>query len=256
MLISCFRDDIFLEKKILITGCTSGIGQEVAFLLSSLGCSLLLLGRNKNKLNQLISKLSFPDRHSQLVVDLSVPNALFELKSDIAQYGPLDGIFHSAGVALVKPTKLITSDDINKVLSPSIYASLDISRLACSSKIISPNSSIVFMSSVSSILGTSCMSLYSASKGAIDSLTRSLAIELAPRKVRVNTIVSGAVETPMHENLSSLLTAEMLEDYRQRHPLGFGQPESVASAVTFLLSDASCWITGSQFIIDGGYSAQ
>ncbi|MDA7676989.1 SDR family oxidoreductase [bacterium] len=253
---SCFRDDLFHGKKILITGCTSGIGKHVAIQLSKLGCSLLLVGRNSIKLDQLVHNLSFSNRHSKLVADLSLSDALFDLKSDIIKFGPLDGVFHSAGIGLIKPTKLLKSDDINHVFAPSVYAALDISRMACSSKVISPNSSIVFMSSVSSILGTSCMSLYSASKGAIDSLSRSLAVELAPRKIRVNSIVSGAVQTPMHENLSSSLTAEMLEDYRQRHPLGFGTSESISNAVIFLLSESSCWITGTQLIIDGGYSAQ
>ena len=114
--------------------------------------------------------------------------------------------------------------------------------------------SIVFMSSVASITGQKGMSLYSASRAALDGAVRSLACELAGNNIRVNSVISGAVETPMHAKLTGSLPQESIQDYENKHLLGFGQPNDIANAVLFLLSDASKWITGSSLVVDGGYS--
>ena len=116
--------------------------------------------------------------------------------------------------------------------------------------------SIVFMSSVASLIGQSGMSIYSASKGAIDAAMRSLACELAENKIRVNSIVAAAVETEMHQRLTKNMSTETLNTYKEKHLLGFGQAEDIANAATFLLSNASKWITGTTMVVDGGYSCR
>jgi NAD(P)-dependent dehydrogenase (short-subunit alcohol dehydrogenase family) len=115
--------------------------------------------------------------------------------------------------------------------------------------------SMIFMSSFSSVRGKQGMSAYCAAKAGLDGMVRALALEVASRRIRVNSIVAGAVETEMHQSIVADINEEAVEDYRSRHPLGFGQPEDVANAAIFLLSDASRWITGSAMAVDGGAAA-
>ncbi|MBV8135452.1 MAG: SDR family oxidoreductase, partial [Deltaproteobacteria bacterium] len=116
--------------------------------------------------------------------------------------------------------------------------------------------SIVFLSSVIAFSGKPAVSVYGATKAALMGLTKSLAVELAPDRVRVNSIAPGFVETEMFEEARAVMTDEQVEALRQAHPLGFGSARDVAHAVAFLLADTGRWITGSTLIVDGGYSAQ
>jgi NAD(P)-dependent dehydrogenase (short-subunit alcohol dehydrogenase family) len=112
------------------------------------------------------------------------------------------------------------------------------------------------MSSVASITGQKGLSVYSASKGAVDAAARSLASEFADKNLRVNTVVSGAVITEMHDRLTGDLPEESIKDYEDKHLLGFGEPRDIANAALYLLSDASKWVTGTSLVVDGGYSCQ
>jgi NAD(P)-dependent dehydrogenase (short-subunit alcohol dehydrogenase family) len=114
----------------------------------------------------------------------------------------------------------------------------------------------VIMSSAAGLRGQSGMAAYSASKAAVDGLVRSLAVELAPRQIRVNSIAAGAVKTAMHERLMTTLPQVAMEAYEAKHLLGFGNAEDVAAAAVFLLSPASCWITGTTMVVDGGYTVR
>jgi NAD(P)-dependent dehydrogenase (short-subunit alcohol dehydrogenase family) len=122
--------------------------------------------------------------------------------------------------------------------------------------LVKDSGSIVFMSSVAATHGQTGMSLYCASKGAIESLTRAAAVELAPRRIRVNAIRAGAFASPMHTRITQGMTEAAIDAYAAKHLFGFGRPEDVAHAVVFLLSDMAKWVTGSIFTIDGGYSAK
>lgn len=100
------------------------------------------------------------------------------------------------------------------------------------------------------------MTAYSAAKAAVDGMMRSLAVELAPRGIRVNSIAAGAVETAMHGRLANTLPSAAMEAYEAKHLLGFGRPEDVASAAVFLLSPAARWITGTTMVVDGGFTVR
>jgi NAD(P)-dependent dehydrogenase (short-subunit alcohol dehydrogenase family) len=116
-------------------------------------------------------------------------------------------------------------------------------------------SSIVFISSVAALVGEPGASVYSAAKGALISLARSLAVELAAERVRVNCVIPGLVRTPMGDRLVKLLSPAEALELEKRHCLGFGDPSDIAAAVAFLLSDDARWITGTTLVVDGGYSA-
>lgn len=114
----------------------------------------------------------------------------------------------------------------------------------------------MFMSSVAGLRGTAGMVGYSATKAAIDGMVRSLACELAPRLIRVNSIAAGGVQTEMHERLAKTMGEATLSQYEGRHLLGFGRPEDIANAALFLLGPGSRWITGMTMSVDGGFTAQ
>jgi NAD(P)-dependent dehydrogenase (short-subunit alcohol dehydrogenase family) len=120
---------------------------------------------------------------------------------------------------------------------------------------ISNDASIVFVSSIVGLFGQPGKSAYSASKGALIAASKCLALELASRKIRVNTVLPALVETDMSNKILEGMNEESKNNILKMHPLGFGKPEDVANAIAFLLSSASSWITGVEFVIDGGYSA-
>ena len=187
---------------------------------------------------------------------MSIPDSIYlAIKTLPSDWLPLHGVFHAAGNELVKPIKLSSSSDFDLLMSVSSRAALNIGRAVASKGIMTHGGSLVFMSSVAAVTGTPGLSLYSASKGAIEAATRSLAVELAPKNIRVNAITAGAVETPMHQRLTMGMSESALNDYRNRHPLGFGMPSDISSLAAFLMTDASRWMTGSCAVMDGGYSA-
>lgn len=252
---SVFSDKALKDCRILVTGASSGIGANAAMFFSSLGAQVILVGRNAHKLDSIASQLS--GRSSLVkVVDLSSPDLIYhEIKNLPSEWLPLDGIFHAAGNELVKPIKFIKSSDFHSLMSVSVQTALSIGRAVSSKGVMSCGGSLVFMSSVAAITGTSGLTLYSASKGAIESMTRSLAVELSSKSIRVNSITAGAVETPMHQRLLEGMPKDAVQDYLDRHPLGFGQPSDISNSAAFLISDASRWMTGACIVLDGGYSA-
>tara|TARA_B100000073_G_C23683445_1_gene553499 strand:- start:251 stop:1030 length:780 start_codon:yes stop_codon:yes gene_type:complete len=254
--INIFQDNLFLEKKILITGATSGIGYECVRNLSSMGANLILTGRSSEKLDEI--KISLDKRSNVLTIqkDFSKRNAGSSLiKSLPPEWLPLDGMFHAAGNILVKPLSLSNREDFDNLAQVSLHTILEISKFISKKKYFANGSSIVLMSSIASILGTTGLAYYSSIKSSINSICNSMAIELATKGIRVNTILAGAVETNMHKKITSILSKDLIEKYENKHLLGFGKAEDISHMVSFLLSPASRWITGSSIIVDGGFSA-
>ncbi len=249
-----FAPNIFFKKNFFVTGATSGIGEFTSLALSKLGANLILIGRDKSKLLNLKKKLG--EKHLYLQLDLSKDDSIFETFKKLPTKSlPLHGGFHASGSELVKPLSITKAKDLYKSISNASAVALSIGRAAASKKLFEDNSSIVFMSSISSKYGTEGMSVYSSSKGCIDSMVKSMAIELIKRKIRFNSINAGAVNTPMHKKLLTNMSPESILNYEKKHPLGFGSPDDISNLVIFLLSDASKWITGTSIVIDGGYSS-
>lgn len=251
-----FSPDALRGKRILVTGASSGIGRETAIRLSRVGADLVVMGRDEGRLAATLAELA-PGDHGVRAGPLDDADAVADLVADLAKAsGPLHGVFHSAGSSLVLPAKLTKNRHLDEVFGAGFRGAFGIARAAARKAVIADGGSVVFMSSVSSTRGRQGMVAYSAAKAAVDGMVRALATELAPRRIRANSIVSGAVETQMHNDFVQSVDETLVANYRNLHLLGFGSPGDIADAATFLLSDASRWVTGTSMAVDGGYTAK
>jgi NAD(P)-dependent dehydrogenase (short-subunit alcohol dehydrogenase family) len=242
-------------RRILVTGASSGIGRETSILLSKLGARLILVARDKDRLEETKSHLEGND-HGIEVCDLSVYETIPQWLRGLAnRYGPLDGLLHSAGIQITVPLKVMESDQVETLWRVNVTASLWLAKGFRQRLVNNTGGSLVFISSIAGLVGQPALAAYSASKGAIIGLTHSLAMELAPQKIRVNCIAPAHVATKMSQEFSSGLSSEQYAAIEREHPLGIGEPIDVANAAAFLLSSAARWITGSTLVVDGGYTA-
>lgn len=250
---SIFSSSALAGKTILVTGASSGIGRGTAYLLSLSGARLILNGRDEERLSSTLSRLS-GSGHVAVPASLNDVDCVSTWVKDLsATYGVLDGIFHAAGILQLKPVRLIRQQDIVNAISSSLMAGFGLAKAVASKGVIRDGGSMVFMSSVVGSRGQSGMCTYSAAKSGVEGLVRSLSCEVAPRKIRVNAIAAGSVETEMAKNLRNLMGEENSMLLERHHLLGLGGIEDIANAALFLLSPASTWITGTVMVVDGGY---
>lgn len=245
------------NRRYLITGAASGIGRAAAVALSQMGENVLLVDINQEGILE-TGKLCL-NQVNYLNLDLSkIENIASEITSAISECGKLNGIIHAAGIPYIAPLKAITADKLQNVLAVNTVAAAEIARVFCSRKnYAGEHGSIVFISSVyAASIGCPCNSGYAMSKAAIEGLTKALAMEMAPRKIRVNCVAPGFIRTPMDKAIAVYFDAQHEETIEKLHPLGGGDPYDIACAITYLLSDASKWVTGTILHVDGGFSAQ
>lgn len=251
-----FAQDSLAGRLVLVTGASSGIGKVAAVQFSRCGAKLALVGRDPMRLEQTAGLLE-GSGHSVHSIDLTQADASAEAVQAIAaQRGTLHGVFHSAGTSLVLPAKLTKDRHLDDVFGAGVRGAFGVARAAAKKGVLADGGSLVFMSSVSSPRGRQGMAAYSAAKAAVDGMIRVVAIELAPRRIRANSIISGAVRTEMHEQFVGSMSEDIVRSYEELHVLGFGEPMDIGNAATFLLSDASSWITGTSLVVDGGYTAK
>ncbi|MCU0461920.1 MAG: SDR family oxidoreductase [Bacteroidales bacterium] len=244
------------DKNIIITGASSGIGRQCAVSLSEMGARIVLLARREDKLKETISLMSKGD-HLYRTIDLTDFGRLESLVSAIVkETGKIDGLIHCAGMEITLPLNMINARSYDEIFSINLYSALELIKVIIGNKYYSPGASIVLISSITSIIGNTCLSLYSATKGAVVSAVRSLAIELAGKNIRINTVSPGMVKSEMFDNLYDRISPEQIDKIISEYPLGIGSPEDVANACIYLLSDASRWVTGTNLIVDGGFTAR
>lgn len=243
----------FDGRRIVVSGASSGLGRAAALALAAAGAELVLLGRDEGRLRDVAARAG---DQRWISVDLTSDDNADEAIRDIARDGAIDGVFHAAGTSLVAPMRMTKSGQIDDLFGAAVFGALGVARAVSRKGVMRDGGSVVFMSSVSARRGRRGMVAYSAAKAATSGMVRALAIELADRAIRVNAITAGAIETEMHQDFANTVSDEMVRNYRNLHPLGFGRADDVANAVMFLLGDVSRWITGIDLPVDGGYAAK
>ena len=238
-------------KYTLLTGATSDIGNSIAVSLSS-DHNLLLIGRDLEKLNKLKLKCNNSERHKILVLDF---NDLKNLRSELIDFIKsesilVENIIHCAGMMKVMHMRSVDLNNTHQIFSVNLFSIIEIISTLLHKRVNDCQmNSIVFISAILARYGSTGHHLYSSTKAALDGLMRSLAVELAP-KTRVNSILPGAVKTHMSQELLS--NEELLNKLNKDYLLGIGEPKDISPVVRFLVSNDSAWITGQEFIVDGG----
>ena len=237
-------------KVILITGASSGIGKEIAIECSKMGSQLIVTARNSERLNDTFNLLQ-GGTHQQFIADLATDSGIDSLAGVLPS---LDGIVHVAGIVKPKPFPFLNRSELDEIMNINFYGPTLLTNVLIRKKLIKKQASIVFISSISGVTcSSSGGSAYSASKGAINGIIKGMALDLAAKQIRVNSILPGMIDTGIY-NGSAISEQDLIED-RKRYPLGrYGKPTDVAYAAIYLLSGASSWVTGSNLLIDGGYT--
>lgn len=245
------------NKIILITGASSGIGRSCSVECSKSGADLILVGRNHEELMKTVSMLSPETKVETITEDITQSENLEAIIADkVSILGKISGFIHCAGIEKTLPLKKHNPQLYQEIFAVNVIAGLEIAKILSLKKYKDENSSFVFISSVAGMIGEAGKAAYSASKGAVISGARSLAMELSRSNIRVNSISPAMVNTPILEKMFEDIGEEASSEIIKKHPLGIGEPKDVANACIFLLCDASRWVTGSNLVIDGGYSAQ
>lgn len=198
------------------------------------------------------------DKSKIISIDLTDHLALkSSILMDVEVNGKINGFIHCAGLPYVSPVRAINPEKAKKVLDINVYTAIELAKI-CNSKPVKADSDLasVLISSVYGIVGSAANAVYAASKGAIVALTKALAMEYAPKKIRYNCVAPGFVKTEMLGDVSSSFDADYVTNLESLHPLGLGSPSAIAEPIAFLLSDAARWITGSVLSVDGGFTAQ
>lgn len=237
------------DKVVLITGAASGIGRETSIILSRYGARLILLDISELGLRETLGMMS-GDNHVIAVVDLSDIDSLKVVPNIIESVGKISGLVHCAGISSRKPLNVLTRNGFNKLMDVNFYSFVELVKITTKKKYFEDGGSIVVISSISSIKGYKAKTEYCVSKAAIDAFVRCMALELADRRIKVNSIMPAVVKTPMALNAMSLNSSLGVENVVS--PLGYTEPAEVANVIAFLLSNLIKTITGTSILIDGG----
>jgi NAD(P)-dependent dehydrogenase (short-subunit alcohol dehydrogenase family) len=237
-------------KNILVTGASSGIGREIAVMASSLGAAVTITGRNEERLKETM-QLLHGEGHKIIAADFTNAGGIETL---VKESSPYNAVVFNAGVVEYTPVKFITPQKIDTVFSVNLTSTMLLCQQLLKNKLIIKKGSLVFISSISSKLGVPGTALYAASKAALTSFAKVTAAECAAQGIRSNSICPGIVITPMTGQAAGVVSEEEMKKAAADYPLGYGEPGDVAGLVMYLLADISRWMTGSELIIDGGFT--
>lgn len=238
------------NRTVLVTGASSGIGRTTAIECSSMGASVIVTGRDQQRLDEVLHQLG-GDGHKTVIADLTQPDQMEHL---LALLPVVDGVVLCAGQGTVVPFKMADRKKLDPIFEINYFAPVELLRLLLKKKKLSPGSSVVFVSSIGGVDSiTIGNSIYGASKAALNSAMRFCALELAPKKIRVNSVCPGMVNTKLIQG--GAVSEEQHQADMQKYPLKrYGEPEDIAHGIIYLLSNASSWVTGHSLVIDGGYT--
>lgn len=237
-------------KTILVTGASSGIGRGICIDSAKMGAKVHLMARNEERLKETLSQME-GEGHGIHIADLCSTDDINALVDSLPM---TDGVVLCAGIIKTMPVKNINEDAMTEIFNANIMGDIKLCSRLLKKKKLNHGGSIVFISSVSTFNVKIGNSLYSATKGAINSFAKAMALEVSKQNIRVNCIQPGFIPSSILEKHG--LAEDAIQWYKDRHPLGLGMPSDIANGCIYLLSDASRWVTGSIFTIDGGYTLQ
>lgn len=238
------------NKRILVTGASSGIGQCIAIECSKMGAQMVVTARNQERLHETVSQIATSDS-KEIIADISTVEGVDAI---VEQVPVLDGLVLNAGIIHTAPVKFINEENMMAVFNTNILSSIRLVQRLIKKKKLNRNASVVFISSISTFQVKKGNSLYSATKGAVNSFAKALAVEVGHLGIRVNCIQPGNIKTRVMD--AGAITEEQRAEYMKKYILGEGEPIDVAYPAIYLLSNAAKWVTGSIFTIDGGGTLQ
>ena len=243
----------FTGKKVVVAGATSGMGRATAIKLSEQGANVCLIGRNIEKLECVCQELCGKN-HKIYEKDFSQPGGLQKLFDDIVSDGQkIDGLVYCAGIAKILPITFLTKDKMEESMMVNLYSFVEMVGILSKKKYHNSGSSVVGISSISTQYPLKCQGAYVATKSAMNGMVTSMAIELAEKGIRINTVMPSATKTKMLEDAVENKTEEEREWANSIQVLGVMEPKDVADIIMFLLSSASRMITGRSIYADAGY---
>ncbi|MCD9033923.1 SDR family oxidoreductase [Luteimonas sp. Y-2-2-4F] len=239
----------FAGKRVLVTGGTSGMGRAGALRIAAEGGRVAVTGRTRAHLDAVRAEL--PDASVVLRNDAGDPAAVAALAEAVRAMGGLDGLWLNAAVAEVGPLEAVTAEAFDRMMAVNVRGPM--LQLAALSPLLAPGASIVVTASSSAYEGAASTSLYAATKGAAIAMARSWARQLAPRGIRVNTLVPGPVDTAFRRFLPDATRQAFESGVVADVPLGrMGGADEAAAVALFLLSEDASYVSGSQYAVDGG----
>jgi NAD(P)-dependent dehydrogenase (short-subunit alcohol dehydrogenase family) len=238
-------------KRIVITGASSGLGRQIALSVSERGGQCFITGRDWPRLAQTLQALEGVGHLHQTADLTSAPDR----QNLVSAMPVMDGLVISSGILFTKPVGFWTEENVQEIMNANFSSTILLVNDLIKNKKINRGASIIFISSIAgNVIAHVGNALYSASKGATNAIVKVLALELAPKKIRVNSIMPGMIRTDLWGAKS--FDQEQLQLEERKYPLGFGSASDVSNTAVFLLSDATTWMTGSELLLDGGYTLQ
>lgn len=239
-------------KTILITGAGGGIGRATAVECSKMGANVILTDINEASLVDTLSLLDVSEgqTHQMFVADLTNEDQQLALVGNLPE---LDGLVSNAGISKVLPIQFLNTQDMDRIMNINAYAPMYLTQKLYKKKKIRKGGSIVFTVSISGVCMVSMGGvMYAVSKNALDAFMRNAALEFAARSIRVNSVNPSRVNTPLIKANTAYSEEDLAKDM-QTYPLHrYAEPEEIAHAIIYLLSDASAYVTGHALVIDGG----
>lgn len=239
-------------KTILVTGAGSGIGRSTSIECSNMGANVIITDINAESLAETLTMLDVSNgqKHESFVADLTNQEKLDELVSSIPV---IDGLVSNAGISKVLPIQFLNDQDFNRIMDINAFAPMYLTQKIYKKKKISKGGSIVFTVSISGVCMVSMGGvMYAVSKNALDAFMRNAALEFAAKNIRVNSVNPSRVNTNLIKNNNSYSQADLEKDMLTYPLRRYAEPEEIAYAIIYLLSDASAYVTGHSLIIDGG----
>ncbi|MBJ2144393.1 SDR family oxidoreductase [Delftia acidovorans] len=240
------------DRRILVTGATSGLGKSIALACAHMGAEIIFTGRDGGRLAQTLIQLqTISSRsHQGIQADLTQASGRDALVSAIGS-SALNGIVNSAGILRMSPARMLTQQHLREIQSINVDAPILLTQALLKRNLVAADGSITFIASIAAHIGVHGMTAYAGTKAALVAMARCLAVEVAKRRIRVNCISPASIDSPMLRETAAPLIGSMEQEI-SKYPLGLGKPEDVANTAIFLLSDASRWITGTTLVVDGG----